>query len=254
MLALQHKALLSCRTCKRSSQAALGTLARCWKASRKQSRLLSQVGSRLHGLLKDCCKSQQVHLDGKLLPIVKGLLDFAGIVEAVQPSLPTPQLSAPKAPEPSPKNPLKAATNVPTQANAAVQEVQKGADQAVEASPGHMPLLLLSIAMSYFAPPPRVDVHSNIIKVVWPCRQKSCCLAVYLYISPLLGVPFANATSFESLRVAQGAFLLSRRLLRAALTAHTRSHANTPQESVPGGDCLLKRQINCAAQAVLTLI
>ena len=64
------------------------------------------------------------------------LVCLAGIVDAVQPSLPpAPQLTAPQASEPKSSLPGQGG-EVPAQANAAVQEVQKGADQAVEAAPG----------------------------------------------------------------------------------------------------------------------
>ncbi len=74
---------------------------------------------------------------------------MAGVVDAVKPSLPAaPQLTAPKAPEPKSSLPgPKDADKVPLQANAAVQEVQKGADQAIEASPGLSGKLTLTRSM-----------------------------------------------------------------------------------------------------------
>ena len=84
----------------------------------------------------------QVPLAGKLVPqISQRRLQAlrAGIVEAVQPSLPaTPQLTGNQAREPKSSPAAQQATSVPRQANAAVQEVQKGADQAVEAAPGQV--------------------------------------------------------------------------------------------------------------------
>lgn len=67
-------------------------------------------------------------------------MHIAGIVDAVQPSLPAaPQLTGPKASEPTSSLPNPKGTGqVPAQANAAVQEVQKGADSAVEAAPGEL--------------------------------------------------------------------------------------------------------------------
>ena len=84
-------------------------------------------------------------------------------MEAVQPSLPSaPQLTAPQASEP--KSSLlgqKGSAKVPEQANAAVREVQKGADQAVEVAPGRD----LNIALTILTCNSRVYILSMSARV-----------------------------------------------------------------------------------------